>query len=103
VEKLRVRDYSNINWENLIAEIEDMGRSERRSGESNLVVILLGLLKWQIQPPQRSGSISLISNLKSIDGLKPLWKSCGVATIQTSTLENLIAEIEDMGRSECRS
>ncbi|MEG4214973.1 DUF29 family protein [Microcoleus sp. Pol14C6] len=29
--KLRVRDFSNINWENLIAEIEDMGRSERRS------------------------------------------------------------------------
>jgi hypothetical protein len=60
VEKLRVRDYSNINWENLIAEIEDMGRSERRSGESNRVVILLGLLKWQFQPDQRSGSISLI-------------------------------------------
>jgi hypothetical protein len=60
VEKLRVRDYSNIEWENLIAEIEDMARSERRSGESNRVVILLGLLKWQFQPPQRSGSISLI-------------------------------------------
>ncbi|MEG4960711.1 MULTISPECIES: DUF29 domain-containing protein [unclassified Microcoleus] len=56
VEKLRVRDYSNIDWENLIAEIEDMGRSERRSLESNLVVILLHLLKWQFQPDQRSGS-----------------------------------------------
>ncbi|MEG4209692.1 DUF29 domain-containing protein [Microcoleus sp. S13_B4] len=56
VEKLQVRDYSNIDWENLIAEIEDMGRSERRSLESNLVVILLHLLKWQFQPAQRSGS-----------------------------------------------
>ena len=56
VEKLRVRDYSNIDWENLIAEIEDMGRSERRSLESNLVVILLHLLKWQFQPDQRRGS-----------------------------------------------
>ncbi|MEG4348613.1 DUF29 domain-containing protein [Microcoleus sp. LAD1_D3] len=56
VEKLRVRDYSNMDWENLIAEIEDMGRSERRSLESNLVVILLHLLKWQFQPDQRSGS-----------------------------------------------
>jgi hypothetical protein len=26
VEKLRVRDNSNIDWENLIAEIEDMGQ-----------------------------------------------------------------------------
>jgi len=56
VEKLRVRDYSNVDWENLIAEIEDMGRSERRSLESNLVVILLHLLKWQFKPDGRSGS-----------------------------------------------
>jgi hypothetical protein len=56
VENLRVRDYSNIDWENLIAEIEEMGRNERRSLESNLVVILLHLLKWQFQPDQRSGS-----------------------------------------------
>lgn len=56
VEKLRVRDYSNIDWENLIEEIEDMGRSERRSLESNLVVVLMHLLKWQFQPDKRSGS-----------------------------------------------
>ena len=56
VEKLRIRDFSNIDWENLIAEIEDMGRSERRSLESNLVVIILHLLKWQFQPDQISGS-----------------------------------------------
>ncbi|WP_445249470.1 DUF29 family protein [Microcoleus sp. OTE_8_concoct_300] len=28
---LRGHDYSNIDWENLIAEIEDMGQSEPRS------------------------------------------------------------------------
>jgi hypothetical protein len=56
VEKLRVRDYSDIDLENLIAEIEDMGRSERRSLESNVVIIILHLLKWQFQPDQRSGS-----------------------------------------------
>lgn len=56
VQKLRVRDYSSVDWENLIAEIEDMGRSERRSLESNLVVVLTRLLKWQYQPDFRSGS-----------------------------------------------
>ncbi len=56
VEKLRVRDYSNIDWENLIEEIETIGRSERRSLESNLVVVLTHLLKWQYQPEFRSGS-----------------------------------------------
>ncbi|HEY9635027.1 MAG TPA: DUF29 domain-containing protein [Coleofasciculaceae cyanobacterium] len=56
LEKLRVRDYSNIDWESLIEEIADMGRSERRSLESNLVVVLTHLLKWQFQPAFRSGS-----------------------------------------------
>lgn len=56
VEKLRVQDYSSIDWENLIEEIEDMGRSERRSLESNLIVVLTHLLKWQYQPEFRSGS-----------------------------------------------
>ncbi|MBD1926013.1 DUF29 domain-containing protein [Trichocoleus sp. FACHB-90] len=56
VEKLRVHDYSNIDWENLTEEIEDMGRSERRSLESNLIVVLTHLLKWQYQPELRSGS-----------------------------------------------
>lgn len=56
VEKLRVKDYSNIDWENLIEEFEDMGRCERRSLESNLVVVLLHLLKWQYQAELRSGS-----------------------------------------------
>ncbi|MEP0753068.1 DUF29 domain-containing protein [Trichocoleus sp. Lan] len=56
VEKLQVGDYSNIEWENLIEEIEDMGRSERRSLKSNLIIVLTHLLKWQFQPEKRSGS-----------------------------------------------
>lgn len=56
VEKLRVQDYSNIDWENLIEEVEDMGRSERRSLKSNLIIVLTHLLKWQYQPQFRSGS-----------------------------------------------
>ena len=45
VEKLQSQDYGNVDWENLIEEIEDMGRSERRSLKSNLLVVLLHLLK----------------------------------------------------------
>lgn len=56
VEKLQSRDYANVDWENLIEEISDIGRSEQRSLESNLIVILLHLLKWQFQPECRSGS-----------------------------------------------
>ncbi|AFZ26658.1 protein of unknown function DUF29 [Cylindrospermum stagnale PCC 7417] len=56
VEKLRSQEYSTVDWGNLIEEIEDMGRSEKRSLESNLIVIILHLLKWHFQPDNRSGS-----------------------------------------------
>lgn len=55
---LRSRCYDSVDWENLIEEIEDMGKRERRSLESNLIVILLHLLKWQCQPENRTGSWS---------------------------------------------
>jgi hypothetical protein len=56
VEKLQNQDYTNVDWENLIEEIADMGKSERRSLKSNLIVILVHLLKWQFQPEKKNGS-----------------------------------------------
>ena len=56
VEKLRSRDFSDVDWENLIEEIESMGRTERKSFKSNLIVVLIHLLKWQFQPELRSRS-----------------------------------------------
>ncbi|NES21899.1 MAG: DUF29 domain-containing protein [Symploca sp. SIO3E6] len=56
VEQLRTQNYTSVDWTNLIEEIEDMSRRERKSLKSNLVVILLHLLKWQYQPECRSGS-----------------------------------------------
>jgi Domain of unknown function DUF29 len=53
---LKQQNYEAIDWENLIDEIEDMGRSERRSLESNLTVVLTHLLKWQFQSERRSNS-----------------------------------------------
>jgi len=84
VKKLRSQNYENVDWENLIEEIEDMGRSERRSLESNLIVVLLHLLKWQYQPEYRSGSweSSIIEHrrrikksLKESPSLKPYLES----------------------------
>ena len=41
---------------NLIEEIKDMGRSEKNALESNLIVLLMHLLKWKYQPEEQSGS-----------------------------------------------
>jgi hypothetical protein len=56
VAKLRRQDYAHVDWQNLIEEIEEMGRSERKSLKSNFIVIVLHLLKWQSQPQMRGGS-----------------------------------------------
>ena len=56
LEKLRNQEYEQVDWENLIEEIETMGRSEKNALESNLIIILLHLLKWQYQPQKQSGS-----------------------------------------------
>ncbi len=56
LEQLKHQNYSQVDWVNLLDEIEDMGKRERLSLESNLVVVLLHLLKWKHQPQNRSGS-----------------------------------------------
>lgn len=56
VEKLRSQNYAQVDWENLIAEIADMAKSEWRSLKSNLIILLIHLLKWQFQSDKKTGS-----------------------------------------------
>lgn len=53
---LREGKFRELDTQNLIEEIEEMGRSEKRSVESNLVVVLMHLLKHKYQPENRSNS-----------------------------------------------
>jgi hypothetical protein len=56
VELLRERKFSELDIENLIEEIESMGKSEKRELVSRLIVLLMHLLKWKYQPEKRSSS-----------------------------------------------
>ncbi len=47
---------SELDRENLIEEISDMGNSQKHGLESNLEVILMHLLKYRYQPEKRSNS-----------------------------------------------
>ena len=58
LQQLRDRDYENVDWINLLEEIEDMGKRERQAIRNNLVVVLVHLLKWQFQPEYRTGSLA---------------------------------------------
>lgn len=53
---LRERRWQDIDSENLVGEIEDLGKSEKRVITSQLTRLLLHLLKWPYQPQRRSDS-----------------------------------------------
>ncbi|MBD2181443.1 DUF29 domain-containing protein [Planktothrix sp. FACHB-1355] len=53
---LRQGRFADLDVKNLLLEIEEMGKREKRAVESNLVVVLLHLLKYKYQPEKRSGS-----------------------------------------------
>ncbi|MEA5620663.1 DUF29 domain-containing protein [Cronbergia sp. UHCC 0137] len=53
---LRKGDISELDIDNLIEEIEDMGNSRKDALESNLIRVLQHLLKWKYQPQKRTNS-----------------------------------------------
>ncbi len=55
-EKLKQGDFSAIEMNYLIEEIESMGRKEKSSVSGNLQVLLMHLLKYKYQPEKRSNS-----------------------------------------------
>ena len=51
---LKSKEFTKLDLENLIEEIESLGKSEKRAIKSNLIVVILHLLKWQYQSQKRS-------------------------------------------------
>ncbi|MEB3309931.1 MAG: DUF29 domain-containing protein [Snowella sp.] len=56
VTALKKGNLQELDLENLIEEIESMGKSDKRSLVSRLEVLLMHLLKWKYQPERRSKS-----------------------------------------------
>ena len=57
VQQLRERKFDGVDWDNLIEEIEDMGKSQKRALESFLTRLLEHLLKlsyWQSEKERNS-------------------------------------------------
>ncbi|MGB7416509.1 MAG: DUF29 domain-containing protein [Thermosynechococcaceae cyanobacterium] len=55
-ELLRQEKLSELDIENLIEEVESLGRSEKNALKSNLSILLMHLLKWHYQADKRSSS-----------------------------------------------
>jgi hypothetical protein len=53
---LRQRRLGDLDFDNLIEELENMGASERRALVSRMAQLIFHLLKWQFQPDFRGRS-----------------------------------------------
>ncbi|MFB2919880.1 DUF29 domain-containing protein [Aerosakkonema funiforme] len=53
---LKEGKFAEIDLENLLEELESMGRSDKNALKSNLRVLLMHLLKYKYQPEKRTNS-----------------------------------------------
>ena len=76
---LRSRQFTKLDYDNLIEEIEDMGKSEKKAVASNLRIVLLHLLKYKYQSAKKTDSwtnsivehrIRLLSDFEDSPSLK---------------------------------
>ena len=93
---LRAGRLNDLDIENLIEEVETMGRSEKRELESRLTVLLVHLLKWRYQSNRRCRSWQLTIKTQRIDflkvlrdnpGLKPSLDQCMNDAYQLATIK----------------
>ena len=105
---LKGRKFDQVDWDDIIEEIESMGRAEHRDLMSRMQVLIAHLLKWQFQPERRGSSWtstiqeqrrkiedacddmpSLKGDLSNAEGLMKVWlRAVRDATLETGLPKN---------------
>jgi len=68
VDAMRAGNLADLDLNNLIEEVESMGKNQKKELESRLEVLLMHLLKWRYQPNLRGRSwqLTIIEQRKRI-------------------------------------
>jgi len=71
VDRLRAEDFAEVDWHNVIEEIDSVGASQRNELKNRLKELLMHLLKWQFQREKQSPSwhTSIVMQRNAIDDL----------------------------------
>jgi hypothetical protein len=64
---LKLGRLMELDVQNLIEEVEDMGANKRSALKSRLTVLMAHLLKWQFQPERKSRSWQLTINEQRLE------------------------------------
>jgi len=91
---LREKRWAEIDTEHLIKEVEDLGKRDRRAVVSQLIRLLLHLLKWQYQPQRRSDSW--------LDSITDARIQIELAFEDSPSLRNYLAEQVDTSYQRAR-
>ncbi len=99
---IRAGQFSKLDWANLAEEIEDMGKTEKRTLESRLEVLLMHLLKWQVQQDRRSKSwrLTIADQRRRLDKLlreNPSLKAVLPESIEDIYPSAVIAAVNETG------
>jgi hypothetical protein len=96
VQLLKTERLAELDYKNLLEEIEDMGRNQKNAVESNLIVLMLHLLKWQYQPQLQCGSWQgsirehrrrILKSLKDSPSLQPYLSEIWLESYQEARLQ----------------
>src|SRR5438128_2161639 len=62
---LKKKDFAHLDIENLVEEIESLGRSDKRALRSHLIILLLHLLKAKYQHEMQKNTHSWEASIKN--------------------------------------
>lgn len=99
---LRRRSATEIDWDNLLDEVESLGRTQRRELHNRLVILLSHILKWERQPElrSRSWSVTIATQQKQIADL--MEESPSLKSALPETYPKAYADARDYASLETR-
>jgi len=97
---LKQRRLEQVDIDNLVEELESMGRSEKRQLLSRLSILIAHLLKWEYQPSMRSRSWELTIKVQRKRLLRLLSESPSLKSFIEGGLEQAYEDGVTMAAEE---
>jgi hypothetical protein len=97
---LRHRQWHRLDAENLIEELESLGKQQRQELRHRLKVLLAHLLKWQYQPHKRSRSWLATLRIQRREIIRLLQKNPSLQSYREEALLEAYQDSRDLAMGE---